>query len=49
MTSTRDRLKKSVESLEKIVERTRITQDIQRIIGGNGNIAGDLGDLKEGL
>ena len=39
MTSTGDRLKKSVESLVKIIERLKITAEIHKIIGGNGNIA----------
>jgi Lon protease-like protein len=38
MTSTGERLKKSVESLEKIIERMKITAEIHKIIGGNGNI-----------
>ena len=38
MTSTRERLKKSVESLENIIERMKITAKIHKIIGGNGNI-----------
>jgi len=38
MTSTRERLKKSVGSLEKIIERMKITSEIHKIIGGNGNI-----------
>ena len=39
MTSTYKRLKKSVAALEKIIERTRITSDIRKIIGGNGDMA----------
>jgi len=38
MTSTGERLKKSVEALEKIIERMKITAEIHKIIGGNGNI-----------
>ncbi len=38
MTSTRERLEKSVESLENIIARMKITAEIHRIIGGNGNI-----------
>jgi Lon protease-like protein len=38
MTSTGERLKKGVESLEKIIERMKITAEIHKIIGGNGNI-----------
>jgi Lon protease-like protein len=40
MTSTRERLEKGVASLAKIIERTRITDEINKIIGGNGNMAG---------
>ena len=38
MSSTRERLEKSVGSLAKIIERTKITAEIQKIIGGNGNM-----------
>ena len=38
MTSTFDRLKKGTRSLEKIIERNLLTQEIHAIIGGNGNI-----------
>lgn len=38
MTSTSERLQKSVESLENIIARMKITAEIHRIIGGNGNI-----------
>jgi Lon protease-like protein len=38
MTSTYERLEKSVGSLAKIIERTKITAQIQKIIGGNGNM-----------
>ena len=38
MTSTAARLKKSIEALEKIIERLKITAEIQKIIGGNGNL-----------
>lgn len=38
MTSTLERLSKGMRSLEKIVERNMITQEIQKIIGGNGNV-----------
>ena len=37
MTSTSGRIEKSVGSLKKIVERMKITQEIERIIGGNGD------------
>jgi len=39
MTSTYIRLKKSVNSLEKIIERAKITAEIRKIIGGNGDMA----------
>ena len=38
MTSTYERLKKSVESLAKIIERMRLTAEIHKIISGNGNM-----------
>jgi Lon protease-like protein len=38
MSSTCERLEKSVGSLSKIIERTQITAEIQKIIGGNGNM-----------
>ena len=38
MSSTRERLQKSVKSLEKILERIKITIEIRNIIGGNGNM-----------
>ena len=38
MTSTHERLKKSVDSLENIIKRMKITAEIHKIIGGNGNI-----------
>jgi Lon protease-like protein len=38
MSSTSERLQKSVGSLAKIIERTKITAEIQKIIGGNGNM-----------
>jgi Lon protease-like protein len=37
MTSTRDRLEKGVRSLRKILERSRLTGDIKKIVGGNGD------------
>ena len=39
MTSTWERLEKSVGSLARIIERTKITVEIQKIIGGNGNMS----------
>ena len=38
MTSTPERLRKGIRSLEKIMERNIITQEIHKIIGNNGNI-----------
>jgi Lon protease-like protein len=38
MTSTSQRLRKTVSALEKLLERLRITREIERIIGGNGNL-----------
>ena len=38
MTSTKDRLTKGVRSLRKILERVRLTQEIKKIISGNGNV-----------
>ena len=37
MTSSMERLKKSVEALARIVERVQLTQQIEKIIGGNGH------------
>jgi Lon protease-like protein len=42
MTSTLQRLRKAVKALEKIVERQRITREIERIIGGNGKLPESL-------
>ena len=42
MTSTLRRLRKAVRALEKIVERQRITREIERIIGGNGKLPESL-------
>jgi ATP-dependent Lon protease len=39
MTSTRKRLRKSVGALSKLVERLRINEEIQRLIGGNGHMS----------
>ena len=39
MTSSLKRLRKSVEALARIVERTQLTQRIEKIIGGNGHPA----------
>ena len=39
MSSTHERLEKSVGSLVRIIERMKITAEIQKIISGNGNMA----------
>jgi Lon protease-like protein len=41
MTSTGERLKKSVAALANIIARMKITAEIHKIIGGNGNIERD--------
>ena len=38
MTSTNERITKSVESLRKAVELMKVTEEIKRIAGGNGNL-----------
>jgi len=38
MTSTSERITKSVESLRKVVELMQMTEEIRRIAGGNGNL-----------
>ena len=38
MSSTYERLEKCVGSLTRTIERTKITAEIQKIIGGNGNM-----------
>ena len=38
ISSTYERLEKAVGSLARIIERTKITAEIQKIIGGNGNM-----------
>ena len=48
MSSTYERLEKSVGSLAKIIERTKITAEIQKIIGGNGNMRRFPGIQMEG-
>jgi Lon protease-like protein len=37
MTSTRERILRSVNALGKLIERLKLTLEIQRIIGGNGH------------
>ena len=38
MTSTRNRLESGVKSLAMVLKRAMLTERIQEIIGGNGNI-----------
>jgi ATP-dependent Lon protease len=38
MTSTSERIRKSVESLRKVVEVMHVTEEIKRIAGGNGDL-----------
>ena len=42
MTNTIKRLQKTAEALEKLVHRLTITREIERIIGGNGNLPESL-------
>lgn len=44
MTTTAKRLQKTSKALEKLVYRLSITQEIERIIGGNGNLPESLKD-----
>lgn len=44
MISTRERLRKAVPALEKLIERLKVTLEIKRIIGGNGHPPSLLGD-----
>lgn len=37
MTSTQDRLEKGVRSLRRILERSQLTREIKKIVGGNGD------------
>jgi Lon protease-like protein len=46
MTVTVKRLQKTTQALEKLVHRLTITREIERIIGGNGNLPESL---KEGV
>ncbi len=45
MTSAAERMEKGIRSLARLVQRTRLTQEIHDIIGGNGNPPKDLIDL----
>ena len=42
MTSTRVRLQKGIAALETVVERLRLTREVERIVGGNGHPTEDL-------
>ena len=42
MTSTSQRLRKTVNALEKLAQRLSITREIERIIGGNGKLPKSL-------
>ena len=42
MTSTRKRLQKSVAALSRIIDRSRLTEEIQSLIGGNGSLPESL-------
>jgi ATP-dependent Lon protease len=42
MTSTRKRLQKSVAALSIIIDRSRLTEEIRSLIGGNGNLPESL-------
>jgi Lon protease-like protein len=44
MTSTRERIRKAVAALEKLIERLKLTLEIKRIIGGNGHPPSVLGE-----
>ncbi|UCF99689.1 MAG: LON peptidase substrate-binding domain-containing protein [Spirochaetaceae bacterium] len=44
MTSTRQRIRKAVPALEKLIERYKLTLEIKRIIGGNGHPPSVLGE-----
>ena len=48
MTDTAKRLQKTADALEKLVHRLSITREIERIIGGNGNLPESLqGEAKQ--
>jgi len=37
MTSSRERLQKGIVSLDNLIERTQISEEIKKLIGGNGH------------
>jgi len=49
MTSTRIRLQKSVAALSRIIDRVRLTEEIQSLIGGNGSLPESLKQRLSGL
>ena len=49
MTSTRKRLQKSVAALSRIIDRVRLTEEIQSLIGGNGSLPESLKQRLSGL
>jgi Lon protease-like protein len=49
MTSTRKRLQKSVAALSRIIDRVRLTEEIQSLIGGNGSLPVSLKQRLSGL
>mgnify|MGYP001814765993 FL=1 len=49
MTSTRKRLQKSVAALSRIIDRIRLTEEIQSLIGGNGSLPESLKQRLSGL
>ncbi len=49
MTSTRKRLQKSVAALSRIIDRIRLTEEIQSLIGGNGSLPDSLKQSLSGL
>lgn len=48
MTDTAKRLEKTATALEKLVHRLKITHEIERIIGGNGNLPQKLQGKADG-
>lgn len=48
MTSTQERLEKGIRSLRKILERSRLTGEIKKIVGGNGDAHKFAKRLKQG-
>ncbi len=49
MRSTRKRLQKSVAALSRIIDRIRLTEEIQSLIGGNGSLPDSLKQRLSGL